>query len=72
MRAEARLDNGAIRNIWTPDKWTFSMVLQAAPKPPAPARCPICGQMVAADHDYAACEVGLHRPLAEATTGSLG
>jgi hypothetical protein len=61
-----------IRNIWTPDTWTFSMVLATAPKPPAPTRCPLCGQMVLPGHDYAACEVGSHRPLAEATQGSLG
>jgi hypothetical protein len=61
-----------IRNIWAPDVWTLSTILQSAPPPPAPTRCPICGQMVAADHDYAACEVGSRRPLAEATKGSLG
>ena len=55
-----------IRTVWTPDVWTFSLVLRTAPPPPVPTRCPLCGQMVNRDHDYVACEVGSHRPLADA------
>ena len=62
-----RLNRNIYRGL---DRWVFTAVLSSAPKPPRPARCPVCGKTVAADHDAVRCEVeSYHQPLLEAGIG---